>query len=117
VRSLELDVRYDPHALAAAPKTGPVVFVANHPYGVLDGIVMSWLVSKARPDFLVLTHIVLTRAPEAASSILRLIFPAQRRGANETLRPAPQRALISQRAGLSSCSRRGPFRRRPISLV
>jgi len=33
VRSLELDVRYDPRALAAVPKTGPVVFVANHPYG------------------------------------------------------------------------------------
>ena len=48
VRSLELDVRYDPHALAAVPKTGPVVFVANHPYGVLDGIVISWLVSKVQ---------------------------------------------------------------------
>ncbi|MGH6797357.1 MAG: GNAT family N-acetyltransferase [Roseiarcus sp.] len=50
VRSLELDVRYDAHALAAVPKTGPVVFVANHPYGVLDGIVMAWLVSKVRSD-------------------------------------------------------------------
>src|ERR1700722_6864591 len=74
VRSLELDVRYDPHALAAVPKTGPVVFVANHPYGVLDGIVMAWLVSKVRPDFLVLTHIVLTRAPEAAGFILPVDF-------------------------------------------
>ena len=51
VRSLELDVRYDAHALAAVPKTGPVVFVANHPYGVLDGIVMAWLVSKAEARF------------------------------------------------------------------
>src|SRR5260370_6783054 len=63
VRSLALDVRYDADALAAAPKTGPVVFVAHHPYAVLDGIVMSWLASKVRGDFLVLTHIVLTRAP------------------------------------------------------
>src|SRR5580692_8598703 len=74
VRSLELDVRYDAHALAAVPKTGPVVFVANHPYGVLDGIVMSWLVSKVRADFLVLTHVVLTRAPEAAPFILPIDF-------------------------------------------
>ena len=74
VRSLELDVRYDARALAAVPKTGPVVFVANHPYGVLDGIVMAWLVSKVRPDFVVLTHIVLTRAPEAAGFILPVDF-------------------------------------------
>ena len=74
MRSLELDVRYDAHALAAVPKTGPVVFVANHPYGVLDGIVMAWLVSKVRPDFVVLTHIVLTRAPEAAAFILPVDF-------------------------------------------
>ncbi len=83
VRSLELDVRYDAHALAAVPKTGPVVFVANHPYGVLDGIVMAWLVSKARPDFLVLTHIVLTRAPEAAPFILPIDFSGAE-GAEQT---------------------------------
>ena len=74
VRSLELDVRYDAHALASVPRSGPVVFVANHPYGVLDGIVMAWLVSKVRPDFLILTHIVLTRAPEAAGFILPVDF-------------------------------------------
>jgi len=74
VRSLELDVRYDADALAAVPKSGPVVFVANHPYGVLDGIVMAWLVSKVRSDFVVLTHVVLTRAPEAAKFILPVDF-------------------------------------------
>ena len=51
-----------------------MVFVANHPYGVLDGIVTAWLVSKARPDFVVLTHIVLGRAPEAAGFILPVDF-------------------------------------------
>src|SRR6202051_3108387 len=62
VRTLARDVRYDAAALARIPKTGPVVFVANHPYGVLDGIVISWLVEKVRSDFVVLTHAVLSRA-------------------------------------------------------
>ena len=74
VRSLALDVRYDAAALARIPKTGPVVFVANHPYGVLDGIVISWLVEKARPDFVVLTHAVLRRAPEVHDFVLPIDF-------------------------------------------
>ncbi len=74
VRSLALDVRYDADALAAIPKTGPVVVVANHPYGVLDGIVISWLVSKVRPDFVVLTNAVLMRAPEIQGFILPIDF-------------------------------------------
>src|SRR5260370_7318075 len=64
VRSLALDVRYDHHALAAIPNAGPVVVVANHPYGVLDGIVIAWLVSKVRSDFFLLTNAFLLQAPE-----------------------------------------------------
>ena len=98
VRSLELDVHYDADALAAIPKTGPVVFVANHPYGVLDGIVMAWLVSKVRSDFVVLTHIVLTRAPEAARFILPVDFSRNRRSRADQSR-LPGRRARPPRAG------------------
>ncbi|MDE3177488.1 MAG: lysophospholipid acyltransferase family protein, partial [Pseudomonadota bacterium] len=74
VRKLELDVRYDAAALARMPATGPVVIVANHPYGVLDGIVISWLVEKVRRDFVVLTNAVLMRAPELRDHILPIDF-------------------------------------------
>ena len=74
VRKLAIDVRYDADALAAIPKTGAVVVVANHPYGVLDGIVISWLISKVRTDFLVLTNAVLMRAPEVNGFILPVDF-------------------------------------------
>ena len=107
VRSLELDVRYDAHALAAMPKTGPVVFVANHPYGVLDGIVMAWLVSKVRPDFVVLTHIVLTRAPEAAAFILPVDFSGTEEAERDQSRLARGRARPARQR-----RRRGGFSRR-----
>ncbi len=74
VRSLALDVRTDSEALGAIPQSGPVVVVANHPYGVLDGIVISWLVSKVRSDFVVLTNAVLMRAPEIQGFILPIDF-------------------------------------------
>ena len=74
VRQLKLDVRYDPAALDRVPRTGPVVIVANHPYGVLDGIVISWLIEKIRRDFVVLTNAVLMRAPEVRDHILPIDF-------------------------------------------
>jgi hypothetical protein len=48
------------NALAKVPDQGPVV--ANHPYGVLDGLAIGWLAEKVRRDFLILTHAVLMRA-------------------------------------------------------
>jgi putative hemolysin len=74
VRCLQLDVRIDAEALARLPKTGPVVVVANHPYGVLDGIVISWLIEKVRSDFVVLTNAVLMRAPEVRDFVLPIDF-------------------------------------------
>jgi len=74
VRKLAIDVRYDAAALSKIPESGPVVIVANHPYGVLDGIVISWLVEKVRRDFLVLTNAVLMRAPEIRDFILPIDF-------------------------------------------
>jgi putative hemolysin len=74
VRSLALDVRYDSAALARLPRAGAAVFVANHPYGVLDGIVISWLIEKVRPDFLVLTNAVLLRASEVRDFVLPVDF-------------------------------------------
>ena len=74
VRRLALDVQFDAARLARMPKQGPVVVVANHPYGVLDGIVISWMVQQIRSDFLILTNAVLLRAPELSEYVLAVDF-------------------------------------------
>jgi putative hemolysin len=79
VRCLRLDVRYDATALASVPKAGPVVVVANHPYGVLDGIVICWLVEKVRSDFVVIVHSALERAPEVSEFVLPVDFSGTER--------------------------------------
>jgi putative hemolysin len=83
VRLLRMRVEYDEAALAATPASGPVLFIANHPYGVLDGITLSWLATKVRPDTKVLANDVLCQAPEAASNLLPVAF-APTRAARET---------------------------------
>jgi len=56
IRRLELNVTCNEAKLATWPKTGPLVVVSNHPFGVLDGLVICHLVAKVRTDFRVLTH-------------------------------------------------------------
>ncbi|MCI5082719.1 MAG: lysophospholipid acyltransferase family protein [Saprospiraceae bacterium] len=54
---------YNADQLNKIPKEGPVIFVANHPFGVADGLVFGHLVNKVRPDFFFLVNEVLCREP------------------------------------------------------
>ncbi len=74
VKLLNLDVEFSSARLAQIPETGPLVVVANHPFGVLDGLLISWLVSLRRKDFKVLTNAVLDGAPEAREWLLPIDF-------------------------------------------
>ncbi len=74
IRMLGLRLHYDRDALAAAPSTGPLVLVANHPFGVVDGLVIGYLAEQLRPDFKILANSVLYRAPEMRDYILPIDF-------------------------------------------
>lgn len=61
--------------LAAIPPTGPLVVVANHPFGVLDGLMMGLILSQTRGrKFRILANEVFSRAPELAEIILPIDF-------------------------------------------
>jgi putative hemolysin len=77
IRLLRINVTHDDN-LALTPIAGPVVFISNHPYGVLDGITLTWLALKVRPDTKVLANDVLCQAPEAAVHLLPVAFAATR---------------------------------------
>ena len=64
IASMRITLAYDPAALAHIPRTGPCVFVANHPFGMLEGIVMGALLSPLRTDFKFLGNFLLDAIPE-----------------------------------------------------
>ncbi len=78
IKLLRLIVEFSPGRLAQIPATGPLVVVANHPFGVLDGLLVSWLISLRRMDFKILTNAVLDGAPEARDWLLPIDFSGTR---------------------------------------
>lgn len=56
------------------PSEGPVVVVANHPFGVLDGLAICHLVSQVRSDFRILVNSVLCRDERVAHHFLPIDF-------------------------------------------
>ncbi|SEP81741.1 Putative hemolysin [Thalassovita taeanensis] len=58
------------------PETGPVVVVANHPHGMVDGMILADLIGRRRDDYKILTRAVLTGIDEVATSyMISVPFP------------------------------------------
>jgi putative hemolysin len=82
VERLGLTITFDAENLSSIPKTGPLIVVANHPYGVLDGIAMGYILSQVRSDFKLLAHSALGRAEPLRPYLIPIAFE----GASSALR-------------------------------
>ena len=70
--NISYDARREPGA--EIPKTGPVLVIANHPFGVIDGLVLCAMMSEIRQDYKIITHQVLRQAPAVMDKILPIDF-------------------------------------------
>jgi putative hemolysin len=73
----QMGIRIDtpPEEIARIPKEGPLVVVANHPHGLVDGMVMAEMVNRVRSDFKILTRSLLTGIPEVEQFMIPVPFP------------------------------------------
>ena len=61
-------------ALSNIPKDGPLILIANHPYGILDGLMMGHILSERRGDFRILANSVFRKAEDLNRIVLPISF-------------------------------------------
>ncbi|MEL6599696.1 MAG: lysophospholipid acyltransferase family protein [Pseudomonadota bacterium] len=61
-------------ALRNIPSEGPLVVISNHPFGILDGLMLGHILSQTRGDFRILAHQVFRKAEDLNRIILPISF-------------------------------------------
>lgn len=86
IAALRLNVEIARGSIGALAPTGPQIVIANHPYGVIDGIIICQLVSQVRTDYKVMTHSILYQAPEVRRHIIPIDFSGSEQALAANLR-------------------------------
>jgi putative hemolysin len=68
--SLGVQVDVSPADLARIPAAGPVLVVANHPFGGLEGIALAALLRRVRPDVKLMANYMLQTVPEMRQHLI-----------------------------------------------
>ncbi len=63
LRQLHIDYAIAPSDLSRLPKSGAVLVVANHPFGMLEGLILVELLEKVRSDFRIVANGILATTP------------------------------------------------------
>ncbi len=95
-----LGVEYDAsrQELDAIPTSGPLVAFANHPFGGLEGLILTSLLLRVRPDVKLMANYLLGRLPELRDSQIH-VDPFGGQKANETNRRGLREAIRWVREG------------------
>ncbi|WP_299962314.1 lysophospholipid acyltransferase family protein [uncultured Roseobacter sp.] len=61
-------------SLDLVPRQGPLIVIANHPYGILDGLMLGHMLARTRGDFRILANSVFRKAEDLNRMILPISF-------------------------------------------
>ena len=84
---LNVEPRIVAGALESIPKEGPVVVVANHPFGGIEGVIMAALLQQYRPDVRIMANSLLKRIPELSETFIGVNPYGHARATRENLKP------------------------------
>ncbi len=100
IAALRLDLRMSQRPERVVSPHGPLVIIANHPFGVVDGIILCWIASRVRSDFMIMTHSILYRAPEVRPHVLPIDFSGTREALQTNIRSRAEARKQLERGGV-----------------
>jgi putative hemolysin len=74
LKAFGLDVKIVKGLLSNIPKRGPVMVVGNHPFGIVDGMVISAVLRSHRKDLKVMAHQGISNLPQFQEYFLPINF-------------------------------------------
>lgn len=98
LRELDITAEASTTDLDRIPRFGPVIVAANHPHGLVDGLVLLNALRRVRPDIRVLTNHLLARIPELRDCCL-FVDPFDGPGAEARSRAGLRAAHLWLRRG------------------
>ncbi len=63
LRAMRVSLDIDAEALLRIPETGPLIVVANHPFGGVEGLLLASLLKRRRPDVRIMANHLLGQIP------------------------------------------------------
>ena len=67
------------------PRTGPLIITANHPHGLIDGMILGELIGTIRTDYKILTRSLLTGITEIDEFMIPVPFPHEENALEKNL--------------------------------
>lgn len=95
---MKISLRIDPGDAHRIPATGPVIAVANHPFGMLDGVILGALALRVRSDVKILANHLLGAIPELARHCL-FVDPFDTKESKHTNSRSLKQAITHLRTG------------------
>ncbi len=100
LRQMGIDVQTPAEEIARIPTAGPTIVVANHPHGLVDGMVLADLIGRVRQDYRILTRSLLSEVEEIKQFMIPVPFPHEEGAIEKSLEMRKRAMAHLERGGV-----------------